>query len=92
MIQYITMIIGFDPKNQEIVDLIRDLGKGDTDYDQTSIDFQEFLEIMIQKMSQPDTVDDIDKAFNLFVDGDKNQITFNSLKKVVKELGEDLTD
>jgi len=33
MIQYITMIIGFDPKNQEIVDLIRDLGKGDTDYD-----------------------------------------------------------
>lgn len=43
--------LGFDPTKEEIVKLIRDLGKGETKFDTTKIDFQEFLEIMIVKMS-----------------------------------------
>jgi Ca2+-binding EF-hand superfamily protein len=60
--------LGFDPTSEEIVKLIRDLGKGDQKFDSTRIDFQEFLEIMIVKMSQKDSLDDIKKAFNLFKD------------------------
>lgn len=42
--------LGFDPTNQEIVKLIRNLGNGEQKFDVTKIDFQEFLEIMIEKM------------------------------------------
>jgi len=59
--------LGFDPTKDEIVKLIREIGKGEKD-DQTRIDFQEFLEIMIEKMSQKDSVEDIEKAYKLFVD------------------------
>ena len=36
--------------------------------------------------SQRDSTDDIDKAYNLFIDPEKKNITFQSLKKVVEEL------
>ncbi|CAD8083807.1 unnamed protein product [Paramecium sonneborni] len=86
--------LGFDPTQEEIGKLIKDLGKGDVKYDAQRIDFQEFLEIMMVKMSQKDSLDDIKKAFNLFKDGNnpKKIITFDSLKKVIQDLDEDMTD
>ena len=49
--------LGFDPSTDEISNLIRDLGNGkeNAKFDETKIDFQEFLEIMIVKMSQKDS-------------------------------------
>ncbi|KAM3130414.1 hypothetical protein pb186bvf_017513 [Paramecium bursaria] len=84
--------LGFDPTQEEIVKLIKDLGRGDNKYDTTKIDFQEFLEIMIVKMSLKDNHDDIKKAFLLFRDSNKKTITFESLKKVILDLDEDMTD
>jgi centrin-1 len=79
--------LGFDPSNEEINNLIRDLGNGkeDAKFDDTKIDFQEFLEIMIVKMSQKDSRDDIKKAFKLFYDEttEPKVITMSSLTKVV---------
>lgn len=43
-------------------------GKENVKYDETRIDFQEFLEIMIVKMSQKDLAEDIQKAYKLFID------------------------
>ena len=63
--------LGFDPSNEEIVKLIKDLGRSEGKIDTQKIDFQEFLEIMIVKMSQKDTGSDIDKAFTLFEDKEK---------------------
>ena len=75
--------------------MIRDLGNGkeDSKIDDTKIDFQEFLEIMIVKMSQKDSTEDIQKAYKLFIDEvtDPKVITMKSLKKVVEDLEEDLT-
>lgn len=84
--------LGFDPTNDEIYNLIKSLGRDDTKQDISRIDFQEFLEIMIVKMSQKDTPEDIDKAFNLFIDPKQDKITFDSLKQVVDDLEEDMTD
>ena len=94
--------LGFDPSNEEIVKLIKDLGRSDGKIDTQKIDFQEFLEIMIVKMSQKDTGSDIDKAFTLFEDKEKRDkftkegkpevITKNSLMKVVHDLEEDMTE
>eukprot|EP01017_Pseudomicrothorax_dubius_P003710 TRINITY_DN1058_c0_g1_i2.p1 TRINITY_DN1058_c0_g1~~TRINITY_DN1058_c0_g1_i2.p1 ORF type:complete len:212 (+),score=73.51 TRINITY_DN1058_c0_g1_i2:114-749(+) len=84
--------LGFDPTNEEIDKLIKDLGRDDR-ADAKKIDFQEFLEIMIVKMSQKDTPEDIDKAFSLFVDPkQKNVVTFDSLKQVIDDLEEDLSE
>ena len=79
--------LGFEPTIEEIQKLIRDIGKEDKNVDDQRIDFQEFLEIMIVKMSQKDSEEDIEKAYNLFVDQEKNSITFASLKRVVEDLG-----
>ena len=82
--------MGFDPSTEEISNLIRDLGNGkeNAKFDETKIDFQEFLEIMIVKMSQKDSNEDIQKAYKLFVDESTNPrvITKNSLAKVVQDL------
>lgn len=92
--------LGFDPANEEIVQLIKELGRSATRLDNEMIDFQEFLEIMIVKMSQKDTPDDIEKAFGHFEDENnkgiiiynKGKITKRSLRKVAKELEENLTE
>jgi centrin-1 len=42
--------LGFDPSNDEIISLIRELGKNITKLEEYRIDFQEFLDIMIAKM------------------------------------------
>ena len=57
-----------------------------------TIDFQEFLEMMTSKMSEKDSREEILKAFRLFDDEEKGKISFRNLKRVAKELGENMTD
>merc|ERR1712057_154263 len=53
---------------------------------------QEFLEMMTAKMSQKDSREEILKAFRLFDDDETGKISFRNLKRVAKELGENMTD
>lgn len=67
------------------------IGKFDKD-GSGRIDFHEFLDIMMIKMSERNSTSELENAFKLFdIDGD-NVITFDDLKKVATELGEDMTD
>ncbi|XP_012287292.1 caltractin [Orussus abietinus] len=80
--------LGFEPKKEEIKKLIADvdpdgLGK---------LSFEEFMNILSEKMAEKDSKEEILKAFRLFDDDDTGKISFKNLKRVAGELGENLTD
>uniref|UniRef100_A0A8D0CG98 Calglandulin n=1 Tax=Salvator merianae TaxID=96440 RepID=A0A8D0CG98_SALMN len=80
--------LGFEPKKEEIRKMIADIGKDGCN----TIDFEDFLTMMSQKMSEKDSQEEILKAFRLFDDDGTGKISFKNLKRVSKELGENLTD
>ena len=80
--------LGFTPSKEDLNKLI-----GDFDKDKSGrIDFAEFLDIMITKMSEKDSVSELEKAFKLFDINNDGLIDFNDLKQVAKELNENMTD
>ena len=80
--------LGMTPSTEDIDLLIRKYDKDKSG----RIDFHEFLEIMIEKMSETDQKEALDEAFDLFdKDGDK-EISFADLKEVAQELNENMTD
>merc|ERR1711971_148068 len=80
--------LGGTPTKEDIDLLIRQYDKDKSG----RIDFHEFLEIMIAKMSETDHKEALDEAFDLFdKDGDK-EISFHDLKAVATELNENMTD
>ncbi|KRX00679.1 hypothetical protein PPERSA_00906 [Pseudocohnilembus persalinus] len=80
--------LGFEPKKEEIKKMIQDVdreGKG-------VIEFQDFLELMTQKMAERDPREEILKAFRLFDDDNTGRISLKNLKRVARELGETMTE
>lgn len=67
--------------------MIAEIDKGDG-----KVSFADFLELMTVKMAEKDTKEEIMKAFKLFDDDETGKISFKNLKRVAKELGENLTD
>merc|ERR1719245_275763 len=80
--------LGFEPKKEEIKKMISDIDKDGSG----SIDFSEFLEMMTTKMSEKDSREEILKAFRLFDDDETGFITLKNLRRVSKEIGENMTD
>jgi len=80
--------LGFEPKKEEIKKMISDIDKDGSG----TIDFNEFLEMMTSKMSERDSREEILKAFRLFDDDETGKITLKNLRRVAKEIGENMTD
>ncbi|XP_049606592.1 uncharacterized protein cetn4 isoform X2 [Phyllopteryx taeniolatus] len=80
--------LGFEPKKEEIKKMIADIDKEGSG----TIDYSDFLSMMTMKMSEKDSREEIMKAFRLFDDDCTGKISFKNLKRVAKELGENLTD
>ena len=80
--------LGFDPKKDEVKKMIADV---DTDGFGT-IGFDDFMALMTAKMAERDPREEILKAFRLFDDDETGKITFKNLKRVAKELGEQISD
>ena len=73
--------------------LISQFAVAEVDKDNTGkLTLESFMVLMANKMSEKDTKEEIMKAFKLFDDDDTGNITFSNLKRVAKELGENLTD
>ena len=92
--------LGFEPQREEIKTLISDLNSNQAGRDRdrekekdghVSIDFNDFLDIMTTKMSERDSERELEKAFILF-SKNKDVIEFEDLKRIAKELGENMSD
>ena len=90
----------FNPKNyeknglteDEVLEIKEAFDLFDTDHSGT-IDFDEFIEMMTAKMSDKDTPEDLRKVFDLFIGDDTaDKIELKHLKRVAKELGENMSD
>uniref|UniRef100_A0A1A8FE15 Centrin 4 n=1 Tax=Nothobranchius korthausae TaxID=1143690 RepID=A0A1A8FE15_9TELE len=80
--------LGFDPKKDEIKAMVADFVKDGS----VTVSFSDFVSMMTQKMTEKDSTEEIMKAFRLFDDDGTGKISFKNLKRVAKELGENLTD
>ena len=79
--------LGFEPKKEEVRRLIQDIDKDNKGI----IRFEDFNEIMSQKIAERDPVEEMKKAFMLLCEDGQDRITFKSLKKTADELGETMT-
>jgi centrin-3 len=92
--------LGFDVKKEEVKQLI-------SEYDRSGkglIEFPDFLEIstfyillhvdpvVTQKIIKRDPAEEIHKAFKLFDDDNTGKISIKNLRRVAKELNENLAD
>ncbi|XP_054845602.1 uncharacterized protein LOC129336498 [Eublepharis macularius] len=80
--------LGFEPKKGEIRKMVAEIGKDDRSF----INFEEFLAMIMQKMSEKDNKQEILKAFQLFDTDGTGKISFQNLKAATSELGEDISD
>ncbi|XP_020800782.1 caltractin [Drosophila serrata] len=80
--------LGFEPKKEDIKRMMDEIDKDKTG----RIAFNDFLYLMRQKMSEKDSKQDMMKAFSFFDDDHTGRISLRNLKRVAKELGENLTD
>lgn len=79
--------LGFEPSKDELRRMITDVDKkGDG-----LLDFPQFMEAIVKKISEPDTEEEIMKSFRLFDQNGDGQIDINDLKYVADLIGESMS-
>ena len=80
--------LGFELPRDDIKKMIEKVAGGNV----THIDFNQFMEMMGQKILERDPLQEILKAFELFDKDHNGKISLKDLKAATVELGENLTD
>lgn len=80
--------LGFDVKKQEVLGLMREYDREGNG----AIEYIDFLDIMTHKIQERDPVEEILKAFKLFDEDNTGRISLRNLRRVARELGENLSD
>ena len=79
--------LGFEPKKDEVRKIIQEVDRDG----EGVIRFNDFFEILGQKVSERDPVEEMKKAFMLLCEDGQERITLKSLRKTAEELGETMT-
>ncbi|KAH0618580.1 hypothetical protein JD844_017928 [Phrynosoma platyrhinos] len=80
--------LGFDVKKADVLKILKD-------YDREGngkITFEDFNEVVTDWILDRDPHEEILKAFKLFDDDDSGKISLRNLRRVARELGENMTD
>ncbi|KAE8882803.1 hypothetical protein PF005_g9723 [Phytophthora fragariae] len=80
--------LGFQVTKREVLDLVEDV-----DVQRSGrVDFNDYMEIMRRKVLARDPDEEIARAFELFDEDGSGTITLRKMRRVAKELGENLGD
>ncbi|KAG6815903.1 Calcium-binding component of the spindle pole body (SPB) half-bridge [Tephrocybe sp. NHM501043] len=80
--------LGFDLKKAEVLKLLKDHDKSGHGL----IEFSDFAKIMTDKILARDPMEEIRRAFHLFDDDKTGKISIRNLRRVAKEIGDNLDD
>lgn len=80
--------LGFEVKKADVLKVMRDYDREETG----KITFEDFNEVITDWMLERDPKQEIMKAFRLFDDDDSGKISLRNLRRVARELGENMTD
>ncbi|KAK2715957.1 hypothetical protein QYM36_010501, partial [Artemia franciscana] len=83
--------LGFEPKKDELQQLVKDL-KTTSSENSGFVTFEQFSKLVTSKIECNESKEEVKRAFRLFDEDNTGKITFAKLKKIAKELGEDISD
>ncbi|OII77873.1 centrin [Cryptosporidium andersoni] len=78
--------LGFEPKKEELRKILSNVDINGM------VSYSDFHDLVEMKILQRDPREEMLKAFKLFDDDNTGKITFKNLKRVAKELGENIAD
>ncbi|KAJ6669777.1 hypothetical protein lerEdw1_000326 [Lerista edwardsae] len=80
--------LGFDVKKADVLKILKDYDRAGTG----KITFDDFNEVVTDWILERDPHQEILKAFKLFDDDDSGKISLRNLRRVARELGENMTE
>lgn len=80
--------LGFDVKKAEVLLLMNQHDVSNSG----SIGYDQFVDIMADRIAARAPEEELQKAFELFDEDSSGRISFRNLRRIAKELGENLTD
>lgn len=80
-------ILGFNPTKSELMDM-----KNKYNIDSDKIHFNDFLEAVYLKMNDTDSPEELQEAFKVFDYQNNGYITTTTLKVIINNLGENLSE
>lgn len=80
--------LGFEVKKADVLKILRDNDREETG----KISFEDYNDVMTDLILERDPQEELTKAFKLFDDDDSGKISLRNLRRVARELGENMTD
>ncbi|KAJ8286704.1 hypothetical protein GJAV_G00042290 [Gymnothorax javanicus] len=80
--------LGFDVKKADVLKILKDYDREGTG----KITFEDFSEVVTDRILDRDPREEMLKAFKLFDDDDSGKISLRNLRRVARELGENMSD
>ena len=80
---YVLKSQGFNPNNQELIEMINDVDENEDD----KITFEEFLILMHSRLKKEDIENELIEAFNAYDKSKKGVISVKEFKRILNTLG-----
>eukprot|EP00758_Cryptobia_borreli_P013159 Tbor_TRINITY_DN5811_c3_g1::TRINITY_DN5811_c3_g1_i1::g.6949::m.6949/K16466/CETN3, CDC31; centrin-3 len=84
--------LGFDIRKEEVARAIEEVSVCRNEHNQPLMDLSGFTDIMTSKLASRDPRQEMVKAFQLFDESNTGRISLRGLKRVARELGENMAD
>ena len=80
--------LGHEPRKEDLKKLVTEVDKDNTG----QLDSDGYLNIILNKMAERPSTEDLQKAFRLFDPAGKKRINFDDLKRIAGQIGEPIED